>query len=75
MESLKPPDGVLKVAAGVAGAAVIGPLAAPLMPVLAGIAVAGLGIFAAGSVIGQVADSVMRKEPNDDIEDRLPFNG
>lgn len=75
MESLKPPDGVLKVAAGVAGAAVIGPLAAPLMPVLAGIAVAGLGIFAAGSVIGQVADSVMHKESKDDIEDRLPFNG
>lgn len=75
MESLKPPDGVLKTAAGVAGAAVIGPLAAPLMPVLAGIAVAGLGIFAAGSILGQVVDGVKQKGEREDIEDRLPFNG
>jgi hypothetical protein len=77
MESMNPPDGLLKAAAGVAGAAVVGPLAAPFMPVIAGLAVAGLGIFAAGSVIGQVADSVMHKDRQDegDIEDRLPFKG
>ncbi|MBM3162378.1 MAG: hypothetical protein FJZ79_03450 [Chlorobi bacterium] len=77
MESMNPPDGLLKTVAGVAGAAVVGPLVAPFMPVLAGLAVAGLGIFAAGSIIGQVADSVMHKERQEegDIEDRLPFNG
>lgn len=76
MESPNPMDMAVKTAAGVAGAAVVGPLAAPIMPVLAGLAVAGLGIFAATSVIGQVADSVMHKSSDrDDIEDRLPFNG
>ena len=81
MDSPNPIEGVVKTAAGVAGtvagAAVVGPLAAPLMPVFAGLAVAGLGIFAASSVIGQVADSVMHKKRDEegDIEDRLPFNG
>jgi len=76
MESPNPMDMAVKTAAGVAGAAVVGPLAAPLMPVLTGLAVVGLGVFAAGSIIGQVADSVMhKKDDRDDIEDRLPFNG
>jgi len=75
MESLNPPDGLLKTAAGVAGAAAVAPLALPLLPAVAGLAVVGLGIFAAGSILGQVVDGVKQKSESEDIEDRLPFNG
>lgn len=75
MKSMNPPEELFKGGlSSVAKAVVVGPLALPFLPVVAGLAVAGLGMFAASSIIGQVADSVMRKgEPEENIGERRPF--
>ncbi len=52
-------DTLLKTAAGVAGGAVLfSPVGMPIVHGLAGIAVASLGIMAAGSVVGAITDNI-----------------
>ena len=52
-------DTLLKTAAGVAGGALIfSPVGMPIVHGLAGLAVASLGVIAAGSVVGAVADNI-----------------
>jgi len=74
MDTNNPSDGVMKGVVGVAGATMLfSPVGMPIVHGLAGLAVVGLGFFAAGSILGQFADKAQHKEKPDSIEDKLPF--
>ena len=49
---------MVKNVVGVAGTALIAPVAPPILHGIAGIAVVGLGLFAAGSLVMKVAGAV-----------------
>ena len=52
-------DTMLKTAAGVAGGAILfSPVGMPIVHGIAGIAVASLGLIAAGSAIGAITDNI-----------------
>ncbi|WP_223294184.1 hypothetical protein [Chlorobium phaeobacteroides] len=69
-----PSEGVMKSVIGIAGATMLfSPVGIPIVQGLAGLAVVGLGFFAAGSILGQFADKAQHKEKPDSIEDNLPF--
>ncbi len=69
-------ENMLKTAAGVAGGALLlSPVGMPFLHGLAGVAVASLGVVAAGSAIGAIKDNIdtmfEHKDEEEDIEDRL----
>ncbi|TCD47134.1 hypothetical protein [Chlorobium sp. N1] len=74
------PEPNLKNVAGAAGTALLLPLGMPIVHGVAGLAVAGLGIFAAGTAVTKVAGAVMgqieppsrpMEEGEGSLEDRL----
>ncbi|WP_303680779.1 hypothetical protein [Pelodictyon luteolum] len=85
LSELHLPEPNLKNVAGAAGTALLLPLGMPVVHGLAGIAIAGLGIFAAGTAVSKVAGALSgSREPapapapaaeEGSLEDRLnsPF--
>lgn len=57
MEQSNPGD-MVKNVVGVAGTALIAPVAPPILHGIAGIAVVGLGLFAAGSLVMKAAGAI-----------------
>jgi hypothetical protein len=67
-------ENMLKTAAGVAGGALLfSPLGMPILHGVAGVAVIGLGIFAAGSLIGTVTEALSGGSKSREQEEDSPF--
>jgi hypothetical protein len=58
MNQSNPAEKALKVVGVAGGTALIAPVAPPILHGLAGIAVVGIGLFAAGSLVMKVAESL-----------------
>ncbi len=73
--NLSNPLNIVKTAVGVGGSLLAAPVAVPVLHGLAGIALVGVGLFAAGSLVAKTAGAIkgigyplaIKRESNDDI--------